>query len=128
MEADCLTALFQVLGMPRGAAIQDKYLYRSWKRACKKAAVRKHENGVREVVRPALLHAIPRDLRRSAATSCMVVLASVPRRRKLVGWSSFAMLQRYNISDEGDALAAVAARAAGQSAGQSPTNEASGAR
>lgn len=45
-----------------------------------------------------------------------------------MGWSSFAMLQRYNISDEGDALAAVAARAAGQSAGQSPTNEASGAR
>jgi hypothetical protein len=35
------------------------------------------------------------------------------------------MLQRYSISGEGDALAAVAARAAGHSAGQLPTEASS---
>ena len=111
-----------------GAPIADKYFYRSWRRARKHAAVRRHENGLREVVRPALLHAIPHDLRRSAATSFRRLGTDAKTTMQLVGWSSFAMLQRYNISDEADALAAVAARAAGQSAGQLPSSDVSSAR
>jgi integrase len=110
-----------------GRKISDQVFYRTWRRARKAAALRKHGTHV-EIVRPALLNAIPHDLRRAAATSYRRKGHDSKVIRGLLGWSTDAMFARYNIATDEDAALAVADRGlAGHSAGHSPLPEASSA-
>jgi integrase len=106
-----------------GAPIRD--FYASWRSAVQRAAVKRHENGLEEVVRPQVLGRIPHDLRRTAVRN--LVRAGVPEKTAmlLTGHKTRSVFDRYDIVNEqdlSDAVAKLAARHAnGKQAGNIPT-------
>jgi integrase len=93
-------------------------IYKSWRAACKRAAVVKL-GGLETVVRPRLLGRTPHDFRRTAARN--LIRAGVPQHvvMKLCGWKTDAMFRRYAIVDERDLRDAVELLAKGTIGGQS---------
>jgi integrase len=108
----------------RGQPIRD--FYASWRSAVRRAAVKRHENGLDEVVRPQLVGRIPHDLRRTAVRN--LVRAGVPEKTAmlLTGHKTRSVFDRYDIVNEqdlSDAVAKLAARqgSSGKQAGNIPT-------
>ena len=93
-------------------------IYKSWRSACKRAAVVK-QGRLETVVRPRLLGRTPYDFRRTAARN--LIRAGVPQHvvMKLCGWKTDAMFRRYAIVDERDLRDAVELLAKGTLGGQS---------
>jgi integrase len=83
----------------------------AWETACD-AAAHEERNGLRTVVRPALIGLIPHDLRRSAARNLRRAGVDEGTIMKLCGWKTRSMFDRYNIIDERDLNAGVAKLAA----------------
>jgi len=106
-----------------GQPIRD--FYASWRSAVRRAAVKRHESGLEEVVRPQLVGRIPHDLRRTAVRN--LVRAGVPEKTAmlLTGHKTRSVFDRYDIVNEqdlSDAVAKLAARHAnGKQAGNIPT-------